>query len=187
VRLRGDLADQGGRVAGIWSEVLPEGRYNRMVRSIDNKAIVLFGLTLRLIQRLADAYPRHDIVIAIDKQGARDHYAPALLRAFDGRRLRILDEGPEHSAYELAGPATRWRVSFSKGGESRSLPTALASMVSKYLREQFMGCFNRWWHQQVPGVAPTAGYYQDGLRFLSEVEPHFIRLGVDRDTLVRER
>ena len=64
---------------------------------------------------------------------------------------------------------------------------ALASMVSKYLRELLMGCFNGYWLGEVPSLRPTAGYYQDGLRFLKEIEPHLRRLGVRREWLVRQR
>lgn len=187
VRLRNDLEAAGGRVAGMWSEILPEEKYNRMVKGTDNKAVVLLGLTLRLVQRMADAFPNRDIVIHVDKQGARDHYARDLLRSFDGRQLRVIEEGADCSAYELTGRAGTWRISFRKGGEDKSLVTALASMISKYTREMLMGCFNRWWNERLPTLTPTAGYYTDGMRFLNDVSPHLARLGVRRDQLVRER
>jgi len=185
--LRNNLSDMGGRMAGMWSEILPEEKYNQMVKRTDNKAVVLLGLTLRLVQRLADAFPDRDIIVHIDKQGARDHYSRDLLRSFDGRQLRVVSEGPDCSAYELTGPRGSWRLSFSKGGEDKSLVTALASMISKYTREMLMGCFNRWWNERLPTLTPTAGYYQDGMRFLKDVSPHLSRLGVRRDQLVRER
>lgn len=186
-RLRNDLAALNGRMAGMWAEILPEEKYNRMVKGTDNKAVVLLGLTLRLIQRLSDAHPDRNIVIYVDKQGGRDHYARDLLRAFDGRRLRVIEEGSLHSAYELAGPRGTWRVSFSQGGESKCLVTALASMIAKYTREMLMGCFNRWWNERLPTLVPTAGYYTDGVRFLKDVSPHLSKFGVRREQLVRER
>lgn len=185
--LRNELAGLNGRMSGMWAEILPEEKYNRMVKGTDNKAVVLLGLTLRLIQRLSDAHPDRDIVIYVDKQGGRDHYARDLMRAFDGRRLRVIEEGSLHSAYELAGPRGTWRVSFSQGGESKSLVTALASMIAKYTREMLMGCFNRWWNERLPTLVPTAGYYTDGVRFLRDVSPHLSRFGVRREQLVRER
>jgi hypothetical protein len=182
-----DLDAQSVRLAGCWSEVLPEGHYNRLVDGTRNKAVVLSGLTLRLVQRVADAYPDHQLRINIDKQGARDHYARLLLRAFDDRRLRVLEESPEHSAYELTGRRASWRVGFSLSGESRHLPVALASMLSKYLRELLMGRFNAYWKAQVPALKPTAGYYRDGLRFLGDIRPHLARLGIAEHRLVRQR
>ncbi len=186
-RLAKDLERQGVRIAGCWSEVLLEGHFNRLIGSTHNKAVVLLGLTLRLVQRVADAFPGSELRVFIDKQGARDHYGPVLMRAFEGRRLRIVGEGSDYSAYELTTEAAPWRVQFEQSGESLHLPVALASMLSKYIRELLMTCFNGFWSRQVPGIRPTAGYYQDGQRFVQAIQPHLQRLGIERDLLVRKR
>jgi hypothetical protein len=185
--LRADLEAHDLSIAGAWSEVLPEGHYNRLVGTTQNKATVLLGLTLRLVQRVAEAHPGHDLRFFVDKQGARDHYAPLLLRSFEHRRLRVIEETNDFSAYQLEEPGSDWRITFQQAGESRQLPVALASILSKYLRELLMTCFNGYWRSQVPDIAPTAGYYQDGLRFLRQIGPHLPRLGVPRDRLVRSR
>jgi hypothetical protein len=148
---------------------------------------VLSGLTLRLMQQVADAHPGRELRFAIDKQGAREAYGALLLRAFEDRRLKVLDETPEHSAYELSGGGPTWRVSYSQSGESRHLLVALASMMSKYLREVLMECFNAYWSSRVPELKPTAGYYEDGLRFLKDIQPHLRRLGIEKEWLVRQR
>ena len=184
---RRDVEAQGARLAGLWSEVLLEGHFNRLVNGTRNKAVVLSGLTLRLVLRIAERYPQGDIHFHVDKQGGRAAYGRLLLRAFDGRRLKVLEEGPTNSAYELVEGPSRWRISFSQEGESRHLLVALASMISKYVRELLMGCFNEFWAESDPSLKPTAGYYQDGLRFLKDIEPHCRRLGVRKELLVRER
>ncbi len=187
-RLLGDdAAIHDVKIAGAWSEVLPEGHYNRLVKATHNKATVLLGLTLRLMQRVADAHPSHRIFFFIDKQGAREHYAPLLLKSFDDRRLRVLEEEPDRSAYEMISGESTWQVHFSQSGESRHMPTALASIFSKYLRESLMGCFNAYWRAHDPGLRATAGYYEDGHRFLRDIATHIDRLGTDRALLVRER
>ncbi|HKQ48215.1 MAG TPA: hypothetical protein VJZ71_09120 [Phycisphaerae bacterium] len=185
--LRRTLAEAGVSIAACFAEVLPEGHYNRLVNSTQNKAIVSGGLILRLMQRVADAYPDHEIRFCIDKQGGRDHYGRMLLQGFDTRRLRILEENERHSAYEMTDARGKWCVRFDEGGESLHLPTALASMLSKYLRELFMESFNDYWSRHAPTVKPTAGYYLDGHRFLKDIAPHVQSLGVDRRMLVRER
>lgn len=185
--LRRTLDERAIRVAGCFAEVLPEGHYNRLVNSTQNKAVVSFGLVLRLIQRVADAFPNSEIRFFVDKQGARDHYGRLLMRGFEDRRLRILEESDTRSAYELDNGHGPWRVQFAEGGESLHLPTALAAMLSKYLRELFMECFNDYWSRHAPAVKPTAGYYTDGLRFLKDIGAHVQALGVDRRMLVRER
>ena len=75
----------------------------------------------------------------------------------------------------------------SQAGESRHLLVALASLISKYVRELLMESFNAYWSREVPGLRPTAGYYQDGLRFLKDIQPHLKRLGLTREGLVRQR
>lgn len=182
-----DMQAQDIHLAGIWSEVLPEGHYNQLVGNTHNKAVVLATLTLRLIHRIATAHPDTELRIAVDKQGAREHYGPMLMRAFEGRRMKIVDETQTLSAYELEAGGTSWRVSFNQGGEDKHLPIALASLVSKYLRELLMGCFNAYWASEVPALRSTAGYYQDGQRFLKDIAPHIERLGIRREQLVRER
>jgi len=185
--LQADLAANSIEIGGLWSEVLLEGHYNRLVRTTQNKSVVLLGLTLRLMQRIADAFPDRELRFFIDKQGAREHYGPMLLRSFDDRRLKILEERPDYSAYELTGAETHWQIHFTQSGESCHLPTALASIISKYLRELFMACFNDYWRRKDEFLKPTAGYYADGLRFIRDIEPHLATLGVQRHTLVREK
>ncbi len=182
-----DLDEQSCQLAGCWSEVLPEGHYNQLIDSTNNKAVVLSGLTLRLIQRIADAFPDRELRITIDKQGGRDHYAPMLLQAFEDRRLKIIEESSLSSAYILSGRTANWRISYHQGGESLHMPVALASLVSKYLRELLMACFNDYWARNVPDLKPTAGYYQDGKRFLRDIDPHLQRLGIQKDRLIRQR
>ena len=185
--LRRNMDSLGIRPAGLWSEVLPEGHYNRLVSGTQNKAVVLLGLTLRLIQRVSDAHPHSPIHFYIDKQGAREHYANPLLRAFEGRRLRVVLEDETTSAYELVNDASHWRISFHMSGESKHLPVAMASCLSKYLREVIMECFNDFWLGHIPALKPTAGYYQDGMRFINDIEEQVRVLGIDRKKLVRMR
>lgn len=170
--------------------VLPEGHYNRLIEATRNKATVLWSLTLRLIGDLIRLAGRRDLHIFIDRQGARTRHAQTLLTAFEGSRLVVLEEKETVSRYRLhprgaAGPDVT--LEFRESGEEAHLPIALASIFSKYLRELFMVAFNRYWQQQVDGVKRTAGYYQDGLRFLRDIEPAITSLRIDRRMLVRSR
>jgi hypothetical protein len=67
------------------------------------------------------------------------------------------------------------------------MPTALASMTAKYLRELAMIPFNRFWQQHVPGLKATAGYPMDALRFREEIRPAQQRLGIEDRVLWRAR
>ena len=64
---------------------------------------------------------------------------------------------------------------------------ALASMVSKYLREVLMLEFNRFWQTQVPGLKPTAGYPSDAGRFFKAIRPALQRLGITETAVWRKR
>ncbi len=135
--------------------------------------------------------------MGVDKQGGRDHYTHLLLRTFPEAQLRVLQESDAASSYLLheaaaGGPSgdaggRRTVIHFREKGETHFLPTALASMICKYLREMCMEAFNAWWCARIAGLKPTAGYYQDGSRWLRDVEPHLRRLSVRREDLVRCR
>jgi len=67
------------------------------------------------------------------------------------------------------------------------MSVAAASMLCKYLRESLMSRFNAFWLQHAPGVAPTAGYYNDGHRFLGDIATARVTLGVRDEDLIRSR
>lgn len=183
--LAADLRASGVRFRGAWVEVLPEGHFNRLVGATRNKAVVLFGQSIRLVQRVADAVGPRPLRVWIDRQGGRIGYRRPLMTALDDVQLEVLEESPERSSYRLTRRPAPWMVRFVKSGETHHLPIALASIVSKYIRELFMACFNRYWCAKVSGLRPTAGYYQDGQRFLRDIEPEIARGRVERQSLVR--
>lgn len=185
--LRRDLAERDARLAHIVCEIVTEGRFNELVGRTNNKAAALLGLTFRLIDRIARAYPNQPLVIQADRQGGRTSYGRPLMRSFEDRRLKIDTEEDRSSCYELTDSRTRWRISFDTGGETKHLPIALASIVSKYVREALMHCFNAFWSREAPEVKPTAGYYTDGSRFMLEIAPHLERLGIAPQRLMRQR
>ena len=114
-------------------------------------------------------------------------YLPALQRLFEGSRFKVLQEGETLSAYCIQDSDRCLEVFFSVRGEEKQLPVALASMVSKYVRELCMELFNRFWSEQVPGLQPTAGYFTDGRRFFADIQPAVRRLGLDKALLYRSR
>ncbi len=183
--LRGDLTETGVRFLGAWVEALPEGHYNRLVTRTRNKSVVLFGQTVRLVQRVSDALGRRPMRVWIDRQGGRIGYHRPLMTAFEDVRLDILEESPQRSSYRLSRQPAPWIIAFCTKGEKHHLPIALASVYSKYVRELFMMCFNRYWSAYVANLRPTAGYAVDGDRFLADIEPVIRRERIDRAMLVR--
>ncbi len=184
--LKRSLAVVHGELLGALCEPLLEGHYNRLVDKTRNKSVVLLGLTLRLIQRIAGAHADGAVRFYVDRQGGRTRYGRWLMTSFNGHHLKIIEESTQRSAYEMTSPQSRWRIEFAKRGEDHYLPVALASIFSKYVRELFMHRFNAYWQQHVPDLKPTAGYYTDGQRFLADVEAHVQRQRIDSSMLVRQ-
>jgi hypothetical protein len=180
-------ARQHVKVVALRTRVLPERGYNVLVGATGNKAAACVSITLSHLHYLHTEFGARGLVVGVDKQGGREHYVSLLLQTFPDAQLRVLQESPEASAYELTDGARHTVVHFREKGETYFLPTALASMVCKYLRELLMAGFNAWWCAQIPDLRPTAGYYADGSRWLRDVAPHLSRLGVRREHLVRCR
>jgi ribonuclease HII len=168
-------------------QVLLEGEYNRLVAATRNKSTTLFDTTCRLLAELWRRFSAAGLRIHADHQGGRVNYLWGLQRVFETCQFKVLEQTPDLSAYQMTeGPVTT-DIRFAVRAENAQLPVALASMVSKYVRELLMVLFNRFWAAQVPGVAPTAGYYVDGRRFYSEILPAVARLGVREEMLYRQR
>lgn len=132
------------------------------------------------------AHPSMPAWLAFDRQGGRMRYLDDLMRSLDARSPRVLHEDEERSHYLLTIGDRPVRVSFEVGAESSHLPIALASMAAKTVRELCMERLNRFFIRQVPGLVPTAGYVQDGRRWLAELAPHWESLGIREADLVRQ-
>ncbi len=164
--------------------VFPD-RFNESVRQCGNKAEVLSLTTLRLVAELAEQVPDgNEITVICDKHGGRDYYAALIQHVFPETWVRVVREGHGESVYRFRLEGRRVEIRFLMGGE-RMLPTALASMTAKYLREIAMIPFNAYWQRHVPGLKATAGYPGDSRRFLSDIRPACQRLGLAEETFWR--
>ena len=179
------LRAAGVEFRGAWVEVLPEGHYNRMVSATRNKARVLFSQTTRLNQRIADAIGPRPVRVWVDRQGGRTGYVHPLMSAFPDARVDVLEESAQRSGYRVTGHGAPMAIRFAEKGETHHLPIALASIYSKYVRELFMICFNRYWAARVESLKPTAGYTQDGRRFLADIDAILASQKIYRQLLVR--
>ena len=126
------------------------------------------------------------VLVQCDKHGARNRYAAILQHVFPEMWHQVLREGRAESAYRSGDPHRPVEFRFVAGGES-FLPAALASMVSKYLRELAMRPFNAFWQRELPGLRPTAGYPVDARRFKQQIAPLQRRLGIGDELLWRNK
>lgn len=191
--LRTALAKSGTRVAALRVEAIGPSSLNAQAARIGNKATINFMAAMRHVDRVRAQAARAGMHawIALDRQGGRTAYLDTLRTSFPDARLAVLEESDATARYLLAWnasralPAHEATVSFELGGEERNLPIALASMAAKFVRELHMRRLNAFFAGHVPDLAPTAGYVQDGRRFLEAVGDAPERLGISRDALVR--
>jgi len=185
--LADDMASNGVQILSLKSRCLDVGYYNKMVSNVKNKASVLFTAICQLIQSAFESFVGDDLQIIIDRQGGRVRYRTSLQRMFPHMDLTILCESPQSSSYQLQTAGVSVRLHFVVDGDEKFLPVSLASMVSKYLRELFMCSINRYFALLCPDLKPTAGYWTDGLRFISELKKNLPDLQYDTGLLIRCR
>ena len=185
-QLRHALDDGGVRLVRLRSTALFPPRFNRLVQQFDSKGTVLSQTTLDLVCDILSTLPREPVFIVCDKHGGRDRYAGLLQPRFADRLVRVACEGRAESRYEVGTAEHPIWISFRAKGEA-FLPSALASMGSKYLRELSMAAFNAFWRQQVHDLKPTAGYPLDARRFRRQIAPAQSRLEIDDQQLWRVR
>jgi ribonuclease HIII len=171
----------------LGARVVLERQLNRMIASTNNKASVLFSTAAIHIEHLLKTYGQRGLLIFCDRQGGRGHYGSLLRLMFDDWQLEVTSELESRSEYRLYRDTHVVRIIFTEKAEEQCLPVALASMLSKYLREVLMHRFNRYWKTHLPALEPTAGYYNDGLRFLRDIESKRTELGITDEQLVRCR
>jgi hypothetical protein len=169
------------------ARVVFERQFNRMVNATRNKSDALFSLAAIHLDYLLKNFASRGLVIVCDRQGGREHYGRLLRQMFEEWELEIDHETPAHSEYRLTNRGQVVRLVICEKAEAGCMSVALASMISKYLREAMMRRFNAYWKQHLPDVTPTAGYYGDGARFLSDIEPKRRELGIRDEDLIRCR
>lgn len=191
--LRAALAKSGIEAAALAVRAIDPREFNAQAARIANKATINFMAAAAHVDRvrhLAAARGTHAWV-ALDRQGGRTEYRAPLQSSFPDARIRILEESDAVQRYRLEFPAADGlpahaaTLSFEMGGEERHLPVALASMAAKFARELHMRRLNAYFARHVADLKPTAGYVQDGRRWLAEVGTAARDLGIDEKVLVR--
>jgi ribonuclease HII len=176
----------GVRLVELQAAILFPPAYNAAVHRSDNKAEVLSLTTLRLARRIIEGLPPGRTTVFCDKHGGRMRYAALLQHVFCEQLVIVKHETAELGIYETNHAGRPLEFRFQPQGE-RHLPTALASMTAKYLRELAMRPFNAFWQQHVPDLKPTAGYPTDAQRFFAAIAPARRRLKIAERLMWRKR
>jgi hypothetical protein len=173
-----------GLVRGV---VVCPDQFNALTEAAGSKGAVLHHGLAELVRACWHLEGDEPLTFFIDKHGGRNAYAALLQHAVPEGMVLAHQEGAGRSVYSVAGPRRAVRWTFQPRADAEHFSVALASMVSKYLRELLMGEFNRFWQEQVPGLKPTAGYPGDAQRFYETIRPAAQRLGIPEAVLWRRR
>jgi hypothetical protein len=158
------------RIRSVRSLVLGPERFNALLDTGTNKAGAHFEVFRRLLASVWDD-GEEAISVRGDKHGGRHFYFDPLGRAFPDCWIDRGEEGPAMSRYVLRRDSRRLELSLVPRADADDGLVALASMVSKFLRECWMDAFNAHWRARLPGLRPTAGYPVDARRFREAIEP----------------
>jgi hypothetical protein len=185
-RVRRAMQRANVRLVALKSRAVFPDEFNRANLAHGNKSETLSKTTLALLAQALELCPNEPVLVVCDKHGGRNQYSRLLQQQFPDALVEVHGEGMAESIYRWGSEASRVDVRFRMGGES-FLPTALASMTSKYLRELAMRAFNDFWCGRVPDLAPTAGYPGDARRFMDAIQTARSELGIADAVLWRER
>ena len=172
----------------IRSQIVGPKRFNELLDHWGSKGAVLGEALVELLrsnQGLED--DSEPLIFVVDKHGGRNNYAAMLQQAFSEGLVMAREEGMSRSVYQVLGLERRIELTIQPRADGEYLCVALASMVSKYVRELLMLEFNRFWEAQVPGLKPTAGYPGDAARFYEEIRPAALKLGIPEQIIWRRR
>ncbi len=180
--LKRAMDDAGVSLIDLRCEVVGPVEFNTIVKQSGSKAettAVAIGRHLRRVWMLGQERGTTPRVVC-DRQGGRTSYGAWLAEMLPERLgagpVVVLEEAAERCRYEMqdALGERRLMVQLQPEAEEACFAVALASMTAKLVRETMMARFNRFWAARAAAaghaeVKPTAGYVQDGRRWLSEM------------------
>lgn len=181
--LKRQMTHHGLSFGAFRSVVVFPKLFNEITDKYDSKAAVTLHAVGQLLQQLPCG-PEDDVRIVVDRLGGRQQYQPFLQQLFPDHFVMCRGETPKSSSYQLTPLRT---IQFRVQAEQHSFCVALASMLSKYLREVLMLHFNRFWQQHVPGLKPTAGYPGDAARFWQATAEVWQKKGIKDEDWWRKR
>ncbi|MBC8523153.1 hypothetical protein H8D29_04435 [PVC group bacterium] len=178
------LLNSGVRCDWISCRAIDVKDYNQRT-SLASKAALNLAMAMQLVESIAKRWHYEHPRIMIDRHGGRIRYRQDLQQAWPEANIQILAENNKMSRYRLNDEGRKVTITFASKSDEKHMPVALASMVAKFTRELHMMRFNRYFASLVPDIKPTAGYVQDGRRFLKEIEPILQKNNLHRESLIR--
>jgi hypothetical protein len=176
------------RLAAVRSVVLGPAEFNRRLGAMGSKAAVHYSAFQALLRRVWEqSADVRETRVEGDKHGGRHYYYSQLVETFPGAWIERGVEGPSLSQYAIVDDRRRMRLSLRPRADAGDGLVALASIVSKTVREIWMDRFNAYWARRLPGLRPTAGYPVDAARFRREIEAMALAQGFPPELWWRAR
>ena len=178
------LEEFGVRLIQLRSHIIGATPFNQRLDACGSKGALLSEATLEIVQDILVNAPEYrlNVVVLCDKHGGRNRYLDVINRFFPDECFRTVEESRPLSVYR----SKHLEFRFQAKGEAQ-LPVALASMLSKYLREISMRNFNAFWRSHLPNLKPTAGYPADAKRFKAAIAEVQARLDIPDDLIWRKK
>jgi ribonuclease HII len=187
-RFDGACAEAGVHGWKVCCAVVCTPRFNALLDATGSKGAVLADALGELLRAAQTLGPTDEaLTFHIDKHGGRNFYTAQIQHALSADFVQPLRESMAASIYRVLSAGREMRLTFQPRADSTHFCTALASMVSKYLRERLMEEFNHFWLERTPGLKPTAGYPGDARRFYEAIRPTAEQLGLSEKALWRRK
>lgn len=176
------------RITEVRSVVVGPDRFNASLRRFGSKAGVHFEAFSRLLQPLWSQTSEGDFTsLSCDKHGGRHFYLEPLRGVFAEEWIERGPEGPALSRYLVRRQDRSLELRFAPRADADNGLVALASIVSKAVREVWIEAFNAFWQARIPELRPTAGYPVDASRFRRQIEGLANELGLEPRNWWREK
>ena len=176
------------RLTEVRTIVVGPERFNAWIGRGGSKAYAHFEAFSELLKPIWDRTGEGDSSsLSCDKHGGRHFYLEPLRRVFQDEWIERGPEGPELSRYLVRSGGRSLELKFAPRADAENGLVALASLVSKAVRESWMDAFNAFWAAKIPGLRPTAGYPVDARRFRREIEGIANELGLEPRLWWREK
>lgn len=176
------------RIIAMRAVVVGPSQFNAALECMGSKAKAHFAAFARLLTGLWEQAADGVVTrVRADKHGGRHFYLEPLYRAIPDSWIDRGDEGAELSRYTIRLDQRRLELTLCPRADGDDGLVALASMVSKMVREHWMEAFNAYWTARIDGLRPCAGYPGDSARFREAVEPECRAMGLEPDLWWRAR
>lgn len=185
--IRQVMAAQGIYCQRLLSHLCCASRFNATIDRHGSKGAVLAEGLVQLLEGILKNHDAGSLTVRVDKHGGRNSYASVLQPAFGDSWVQAVEESSLLSRYRVEMDGRAVEVTFEPRADSQHFGVALASMVSKYVRELCMHEFNAFWRRHLPELKATAGYPLDARRWWRETAAVRQRLGWQDDNHWRRK